>query len=1626
MIEQDEANSLTDSDAENYSKNKCEKTKLNQFSELPPIGTQSDLKTSGSSRNDNSLSHNKLKSDCKSNIPKCHNTKTNLKTDNLCDRSSTSSLINTVNKSNSVPFTSVSSVKIQNNTKKVKDSHVHQSPYDSKDISISTFRTESPRREENKSSEVGKSQYKNPFAAFREIDSDEETVCFDDFITIDKIDTAKSYLRSPPLPFDDYNIIDMDISPFKRKSEDEEDTGIAKKIKYDNVYYRINSERLLNEVNEVLRENKQHSEKNKVESSKRFRSKSLTFHDTEGKKSVVRSFSTDSVDKTKFHVSYNFDLKTNLLLLLNQNSTGNIPSDFDNIFKILKGVKGEKLSGSKIASIENISAKNVTNSNFDGDSQKRDTSQVNEKKDCALGIKENTPILLKKENDRETNTKIEQNETEQNITNPYIKTKPDQQSIPTSDCNEKNSMAKDTKYFLGIHNTKKNDLITQPKIEKENCSESNSKRKILVNTEIQTKKICLNSIEETIIQSIRASDIEGNFESDKEIKESSTDVFNTTGCTKSDSILEKSDNNCHPDKNEQTNICNNGKSESMVDIEEELTSLLAIDSSNIYQEKCDVKSTTENSSINIVINDDINNVSDINKKGIESENETEIKYTETSNVVESKNPIASENPVKKEIRPPTTEKSNQSEGKTDVKDGLFLNSTHPKSKQESLRKQSVADKKQKFTGNYKVDRAMDAAITTSLSQSVNKTAALLQKPLEKQSVSKSKTVNYYKHFKRIQSLFGSDSESELEEEKLVSSKTSHNSSIKKICEDSKKKVQLEKQVPVTGININVENPIKSKKSAENYIKKHDRHFSKTKVIPSTKKSSKAIEKRRCSVPIGDTSSNDMKTSSHMQNKNESVSSVKVKRIEKKRRETLPASLIGESFKNKPHHVEDVEAQNCTKLKESETPTTSITCSTDVLTHKKDDSENVIIDHKLRDPRKEHFRYRNSIRKEYKKEISNASQIQTVNRQTVLYNSCELQLKNTEKYKSHHEKEKKPDTFPQNATSKNDNENRKGNGGNSKEKKVKNNLKEKGSTQKKENPASVKIMNQLENHSVQSESSKGAVAVDFKALHESKIKVATTSKLKKGTEIWEELKFLQCLALPKRDFPLLQRASFCIQENDCCDRAVTLENVDVTDRIEVVKQIVINQEDDVIEIKQDIPIIDLTDDSIKEKIKNIPKTEIENVNHEIPYKTDEMITLYRSEETVNSSLDVQVTSESISPIVLMAKKGQTQDLERVDNLNKKSNIANPTTYISSLSANVSAQSSVQFTFDSSKKVGNNTETQSMNKPIGNITSSSASTQILKDTESFASKQNHESTYNASQVQSDIQTNLTHNCTSYIEINNRVNLAPTVPVQKYQENVIKPPIKIPFIRQNMAQQNPMPTSDPLTKMRQKVDNINKMMNTRIPLEKRQNSMAYHQIMMNSSNARSTYSIHSPMRHTDEEGPTPMHEIGIGEIRKVSLILIKYLYFFDGMRKAQWAYMNELQKLQKHMPVTTRTEIYQFENYNTEKDSVLCKNLIRDLKSLNPTAGSNNVLSVQMVMEFVFKSVQKVVNNLTISWIYLMLESLMQSEVSEYMSVPFLRDLYNFVAYVTGKIRNTRQMPTQTRCSQVVTPRMYYDII
>ncbi|XP_018561208.1 uncharacterized protein LOC108903484 isoform X2 [Anoplophora glabripennis] len=1501
---------------------------------------QSDFKTIKDIKHEPSNSCSKL-NDCKSSV-QCHNLKTeDLKTEDV-GASSHSSDLEDLNKLNGDSFVSVSSEKAD----------------DKRRANFSDKGGDSGR-EMKKIREICENQDQNPFTAINEMDSDEEIDCFNDFITIDAIDTSKSYLSSSPSALDNYEILDMDISPLKRKSEDEgEET--TKKARYDSLYFKINSDKLLNEINEVLRENKQSFERSSVEIGKRFRSKSLTLNDTVKNTPIVRSSSMDSIDKNKSQVSYDFDLKTNLLLLLNQKSSdreADASSGFNNVHKVLNGDE-EKLS------VENKSA-SIKSENNNNSSENSATTQEVKEDFSEEFIKGKVPVDEKKKSFQALNNQLEDDTKKLETATDRVKAKPEF-SI-TNNLNKKENIEESTETVTSTPSTIENNPSIKPEPEEVNNCPINSKRKYSVGLEEQSKKTCLDSVDDNIARLSRAPDEDKTKVPVK--KEEATDRLSVTCSVKLEELNHDSDTN-------RSNVasiplCSNivskdsFKKESLLDIEEELKSLLAMDDL-IKEEKTGIplnehiSESVESKARGGMTNDKKITADPVNTDGKTSDKQklpkenasTGTKCTERCNTVERKQFRDTDNskkPSEKTVRRSSTEKTNlQRKDVKQIEDGPSSNSVQSKPKDEQMTKSNSADKKQKCKEN-------NIAIGNSVAVSNTISRPSANKPIP-QNVSKSKTASYYERFKRIQSLFGSDSESEMDEEisKTDNYKTSSNRKMYE--ESSKKEVQIKKQA-VTGP---ATNPISSGES-QTPVDLAVREFSRNKINQSSKESSKTIEKRRCSVPItGHASSRKfsigaVETANPIINKSEPVpSSVgKPKLIAKKRRETLPVSLIGGGIQKNDKSDKDKN-------------------------YKKDEMGIVsVVNHKLKDPRKEHQRYKNCGRKEQTSEMSSSK------KSTVASDSCKTQIKDSEKRKIPHKNEKKDVSLPISA-SKTSNEDKKRNNYAKKPK----NLKESGHPPKNETSQTELIVNQLQLQSKLSKAERNfppIKSVAFNVLSE------IESKIRTGIQELVQLNLLQCSSMSRNRFPMLQRASSCVEENDCCDRAVTLENVDVNDKIEIVRQ-GSNREDDVIEVKLDIPIIDLTDDAAKEN-------------------SDEMITLYRSEETINNSLDVQTTSESISPSILKNKPSQDKSKAKEELTSPNSSNKSPALYISPINEVAKGSSPTQITFNVTRSVD---ETQNRSPPPLPQT-----VKPLADTQNVHTSKSHPGQETGSD---NIHIGLTRSCRgNFVEVTNQVNPSPPIPVEQRQEGVVGPPRRTSLQRQ----QNPFPPPNPLTQLQMKINNLSKPVNNSTPC--RQNPLLYQQIMMNSENRTSnsngatrnnSYAVHSPMRHTDDEGPAPMHEISVQEIGRAGVVLMRHLLLNEHVRKARWAYKNELLKLQKHMSAAMRIELFHFENYCSERDRRLHKDLLRELKGLNLTGRSSNVKSAELLMENVYKVLRGIVEDLALWRVYLMLDILMQPEMSEYMAVPFLRDLFNYVTFVAAKIRSALSATGQQENAQVVT--------
>ncbi|KAJ8959092.1 hypothetical protein NQ318_022349 [Aromia moschata] len=143
----------------------------------------------------------------------------------------------------------------------------------------------------------------------------------------------------------------------------------------------------------------------------------------------------------------------------------------------------------------------------------------------------------------------------------------------------------------------------------------------------------------------------------------------------------------------------------------------------------------------------------------------------------------------------------------------------------------------------------------------------------------------------------------------------------------------------------------------------------------------------------------------------------------------------------------------------------------------------------------------------------------------------------------------------------------------------------------------------------------------------------------------EFVFIRCEVLLQERFPMRQKARSLPVDEECCDKAVLLDSPDVQRSTTFVRPttmppgVEIETTDDIIEVKPQIPIVDLTDDDVEVKKELSASPKVEDLEKEaksdvllkdtVIVPVQETITLYRSEETLNNSLELQATVASIS-------------------------------------------------------------------------------------------------------------------------------------------------------------------------------------------------------------------------------------------------------------------------------------------------------------------------------------------------------------------------------------------------------------
>lgn len=125
---------------------------------------------------------------------------------------------------------------------------------------------------------------------------------------------------------------------------------------------------------------------------------------------------------------------------------------------------------------------------------------------------------------------------------------------------------------------------------------------------------------------------------------------------------------------------------------------------------------------------------------------------------------------------------------------------------------------------------------------------------------------------------------------------------------------------------------------------------------------------------------------------------------------------------------------------------------------------------------------------------------------------------------------------------------------------------------------------------------------------------------------------ECSSIPVFPMPNLCRISgIHLSINESCDEVVVLDKPEIREIIETIK---CNFDNEVIEIKDDIPLVDLSTEDLKSRTVQDSKEELLAILKEEPtFSKTETITLYRSQETVNNSFEIQAHSAVIGERIL---------------------------------------------------------------------------------------------------------------------------------------------------------------------------------------------------------------------------------------------------------------------------------------------------------------------------------------------------------------------------------------------------------
>ncbi|XP_074036147.1 uncharacterized protein isoform X3 [Leptinotarsa decemlineata] len=513
----------------------------------------------------------------------------------------------------------------------------------------------------------------------------------------------------------------------------------------------------------------------------------------------------------------------------------------------------------------------------------------------------------------------------------------------------------------------------------------------------------------------------------------------------------------------------------------------------------------------------------------------------------------------------------------------------------------------------------------------------------------------------------------------------------------------------------------------------------------------------------------------------------------------------------------------------------------------------------------------------------------------------------------------------------------------------------------------------------------------------------------------------CSPLDGIFIPECHRIHSFIVLNDCSEIASIMDSPEVEKDIIVIKNCSINSEvmesevtekstdndsfDDVIEIKPNIPVIDLTKDSSDANITQIDsKEDLLELLHQVD-TSGEKITIYRSDETSNDLAEVQTVSVSISPAVLgvnVQKEIKTDDES-----------AEPISIVGTNGSNEQTVSPMEY----------DEITTSIDPISENIeTTSTLSTQVENGgiAERLLMEKEQPATDNL------------HIASPTPVESNEVEFLHPKTLDQNSVRKVTPRTKSQLNNTSLDETPLHSTPQTIGQNSDHCDNIAKLTRfvfphylQRIPQGNRLNRA---QVMQPSVPCGETVLL----SQTSEEG-TNVPEVVIGNISSnsnvsqvpcraemnrnflfsnltqqeysMATVLIPYIHLMVCVRKDLTVHTNILKNNLHFLPALVKQEIKLSEYAYSSKLEVYSEQITNELKTLN-LMGSMNIVTAHAMIELIFQNVSNVNKNFTKTSIILFLEHLMEPRNSFYKRFRYLQAFYDYIKFLSNEIQRRGQ--------------------